>query len=281
MNLTEKFAQIREAQGFGGAASYAKFCTPLLEALDQAKMPLLMGLSGAQGSGKTNLAQALSRLLMAERGLRVLVLSLDDFYLTQTERKTLGQEVHPLAATRGVPGTHDLVLLQAAIHAALGGGPVVVPRFDKSKDDRAGFTELKGPFDLVIFEGWCLGAKPQGMPRKPINALEAQEDSQGVWRSWVEARLEAYQPLFSQVGLWAFLAAPDWPIVAKWRKAQEMDLKKAGRAAPMLEPGVLDRFMMFYQGISLRLLEQMPQQADWCGFLDADQRIVSIRTGFK
>src|SRR6185437_8649015 len=71
--------------------------------------PLVLGLCGAQGSGKSILARSLADRF-ASRGRRVAVLSLDDLYLTKAERSRLAQEVHPLLGTRGVPGTHDVAL---------------------------------------------------------------------------------------------------------------------------------------------------------------------------
>src|SRR5687767_10663938 len=71
---------------------------------------LLVGVSGCQGSGKTTLASLLVLMLRELLGLRAINLSIDDFYLTHAERQTLSRSVHPLLATRGVPGTHDVQL---------------------------------------------------------------------------------------------------------------------------------------------------------------------------
>jgi D-glycerate 3-kinase len=74
----------------------------------------VLGLCGAQGSGKSTLAAALARML-ARDGTRTAILSLDDIYLTRAERLQLAREVHPLFATRGAPGTHDVALGLATI----------------------------------------------------------------------------------------------------------------------------------------------------------------------
>src|SRR5690606_34530577 len=71
----------------------------------------LIGIAGAQGSGKTTLARAAAERFGAAH------LSLDDVYLTKTERQTLARQVHPLFAVRGPPGTHDLALLEATVAA--------------------------------------------------------------------------------------------------------------------------------------------------------------------
>ncbi|HEX4847424.1 MAG TPA: kinase, partial [Novosphingobium sp.] len=96
----------------------------------------VLGLSGSQGSGKTTLVAGLEQALEAQ-GLRVARLSLDDLYLTRAERIALGQSVHPLLATRGVPGTHDVALGLEVIAALERGKAAALPRFDKGRDDRA------------------------------------------------------------------------------------------------------------------------------------------------
>ena len=59
-------------------------------------------IAGLQGSGKSTLSAQVAALA-ARRGLRAVVLSIDDFYLGRRERLALGREVHPLLATRGAP----------------------------------------------------------------------------------------------------------------------------------------------------------------------------------
>ena len=77
----------------------------LIEALAAGREgPALIGIAGAQGSGKTTLARA------AAVRLDGVALSLDDFYLERAERTRLGRSIHPLLAVRGPPGTHDLTL---------------------------------------------------------------------------------------------------------------------------------------------------------------------------
>src|SRR5690348_14070644 len=72
--------------------------------------PILVGLAGAQGSGKSTMAPRVAQQL-EDAGLRTAILALDDFYLTHAERAERARTVHPLLATRGVPGTHDIALL--------------------------------------------------------------------------------------------------------------------------------------------------------------------------
>ena len=118
--------------------------------------PIVAGLCGSQGSGKSTMAAFLKALLEA-KGLKTAILSIDDLYLTLPERERLAAEVHPLLKTRGVPGTHDLGLGQALIDVLTDGvAEVSMPRFDKAEDTRApGATwpRVASPVDVILLEG--------------------------------------------------------------------------------------------------------------------------------
>ena len=65
--------------------------------------PYFVGINGCQGSGKSTLTHFIAEYLRAEYQLNVVVMSLDDFYLTREKRNELANDIHPLLATRGVP----------------------------------------------------------------------------------------------------------------------------------------------------------------------------------
>ena len=119
----------------------------------------VFAISGLQGSGKSTLAAQIAAQAEAE-GLRVAVLSLDDLYLTRDQRRQLAREVHPLLATRGPPGTHDVVVGCRVLDALKAGEDIALPRFDKLADDRAqdAWTTVRGRVDLVLDGGLCVGA---------------------------------------------------------------------------------------------------------------------------
>ena len=246
---------------------------------------LIAGIAGAQGSGKTTLARGLVAAL-AERGLNAVALSLDDFYLTRDERAELGRAVHPLLALRGVPGTHDVALAHATLDALLelaAGTAVGVPRFDKGRDDRvprAEWPEQRGPLDVVLLEGWCLGAKPaRGVERlgAPLNALEREEDPEGAARYYSELQLAGpYQTLFARLQWLAFLRVPDLESVRRWRGQQESELRAAaGAGAPAaMDPAGLERFVQSFERITRRMLAN-PPDADVTIQLDGEHRAVS------
>ncbi|MFC6671426.1 hypothetical protein [Marinobacterium aestuariivivens] len=159
--------------------------------------PLVVGVNGAQGAGKATLFNLLEVTLSEGFGLRVAGLSIDDLYKTRAERERLAAEVHPLLRTRGVPGTHDIGLGIELLHALKRdtGQPLRIPVFDKSIDDRCPasvWQEWTGPADVVVLEGWCVGARSQEEDdlKAPVNELERREDPDGAWRRYVNDQLQ-------------------------------------------------------------------------------------------
>lgn len=228
--------------------------------------PVVVGINGAQGSGKSTLCRFLE-VLLAQRGLRAATLSIDDLYLTRAERARLAREVHPLLATRGVPGTHDVALGMAIIDAFREGGDLDLPRFDKAVDDRAARTEhLAGPLDVLLFEGWCVGAAPQNEASlaEPVNALEAEEDVEGTWRAFVNRALrESYAMLFGRIDFLVMLKVEGFERVRANRLLQERKLAAShpGGTA-IMDEAALDRFLMHYERLTRWMLEEMPARAD-------------------
>jgi D-glycerate 3-kinase len=247
--------------------------------------PHLVGIAGAQGTGKSTAAALLTCLLEAGLGLRCATLSLDDLYLTQAERAELARRVHPLLATRGVPGTHDVALGQRVLGALAAAGPgqrVRLPRFDKARDDRAlesEFAEVEGPFDCVLFEGWCVGARPEpeAALARPINALEREQDPDGRLRRFANAQLAGpYRTLFAEIDTLVFLAAPDLQSSLAWRTRQEHELRARHGAGTGMDDAQLARFVQHYERISRHMLQEMPGRADVVLRLDRDHRFSAV-----
>lgn len=241
-------------------------------------LPLVVGICGAQGSGKSTLTAHLAQRLGAS-GRRVAALSLDDLYKTRAERLAMARTVHPLFATRGVQGTHDIALGLDTL-AALGRGEASpLPRFDKGADDRVpreSWPLAPADTQVLLLEGWCLGAVPQTDLLAPVNALEAEEDPQGIWRSHANAALAGeYQRLFARIDLLVLLAAPGWDVVAKWREQQEAELRAKGGAAVM-SPGQVTRFIQHYERLTRWILEEMPLRADLTVRLGPDREVLSL-----
>ena len=224
----------------------------------------VLGISGSQGSGKTTLVAGLEQALEAQ-GIRVARLSLDDLYLTRAERIALGHSVHPLLATRGVPGTHDVALGLEVIAALARGEAAALPRFDKGRDDRADpatWPLAPAGTQVLLLEGWCLGARPQADLAQPVNQLEAREDAEGRWRGHANAALGGeYQRLFARIDRLVLLAAPGWEVVEHWREEQEAPLRRS-KAPLAMSPAELARFIQHYERLTRWILEEMPPRAD-------------------
>lgn len=238
------------------------------------------GLQGPQGAGKSTLTAVIARLL-ADEGLKVANLSLDDLYLTRAERRALAAQVHPLLATRGPPGTHDVGLGLFLLDALAERGATPLPRFDKAADDRAplaAWPVFDGPADVVLLEGWCLGARPQGGEAlaRPVNALERDEDRHGAWRGFIDEALAGpYGVLFDRIDWLAVLTAPDFATVRTWRRQQEAKLQARlaaeGRRGG-LEPAALERFLDHYERLTAWCADDLPDRADMVVRLDEKRR---------
>src|SRR4051794_34277775 len=178
----------------------------------------VFAIAGLQGSGKSTLAAQMASLAQS-RGSRVAVLSIDDFYLTRAEREQLAREVHPLLASRGPPGTHDLELAAETLDGLLAGKRTGLPRFDKLADERAPSAQwpvIEDRCDLVLLEGWFLKTPAQQADelRLPINALEHDEDPDGSWRGWCNAALARdYPALWQRIDALWWLQGPDFEVV--------------------------------------------------------------------
>lgn len=244
--------------------------------------PLIVGVSGSQGSGKSTLCLCLEVLLGEAHGLRAATLSLDDLYLTRDERAELARTVHPLFATRGVPGTHDVPLGTAVLAAVRAGQRGIrLPRFDKGRDDRVPDAEwpvIAQRIDVLLFEGWCMGAGPQAEAdlRSPVNRLEAEEDADGTWRRHVNVALAGpYRALFDAPDYVVMLAAPGFEAVLGWRQLQESKLR--ARTGGGMTDAELARFVMHYERITRHLLADLPARADVVIRLGADHVVGAVQ----
>ena len=248
----------------------------------------LLGINGAQGTGKSTLADFIKIALESSGEKTVAVLSIDDFYLTSAERQVLGREKHELLATRGAPGTHDIAMLTETLDAlrSLGPGDVYhLPRFDKASDDRAlaaDWPTVKGPLDFVILEGWCVGsvAQPDIELGSPVNDLERRRDPDGTWRHYVNDRLASdYAAVFAKLDALVFLKAPSFGAVYRWRLEQE---HKLAATRPSEAPGIMDElhiaeFIQHYERITRSNLEHIGNSADIVLELDEYHQCIASR----
>jgi len=237
--------------------------------------PRRVGLTGGQGTGKSTLAplivEACGRL-----GLRACALALDDYYLPRAERAALARRVHPLFETRGPPGTHEIERLRRDLLALAEPGAVYVPCFDKGLDERAGARCLEGPFDLVVLEGWCVGAAGEDASALalPVNDLERDEDARGTWRGHANARLATdYAAVWDLLDAIVLIEAPDLEAVRRWRLAQESALPPERRR----DASEIDRFVQHFERITRALLARPPARTAWRIALAPDHSIAALR----
>ncbi len=239
--------------------------------------PVVIGVCGAQGSGKTTLCAFLEAWLEREEGLSATTLSLDDCYLDNASRQTLAAEVHPLFVTRGVPGTHDIPLAEALLRSLTAStGEVRLPVFDKVQDDRAAeasWRPVRAPVDVVLFEGWCVGALPQPAAAlaSPVNELEALGDADGSWRRYVNEQLATrYEALFGSLDALVMLRVPSFERVFEWRRLQEE--KMAGT----MDAARLRHFISHFERLTRHMLQDMPAYASAVIEVDADHRLAGL-----
>lgn len=275
-----RIAELIAAEGL--PADYAAGVEAVLQPLAAAiaaqhrGAPQVIGIAGPQGSGKTTAVRFLAALLQA-RGLTVAILSLDDLYLGQSLRAEVAARVHPLFGTRGVPGTHDVALGCAVLDAVKNGRGAVLPRFDKARD-APGPSARTGPVDLLLFEGWCVGAVPEPAARlaAPVNALEAEEDAEGRWRGAVNDALAGpYAELFARIDRLVMLRPPGFEAVPGWRQLQEAKLRAKGRGA--MSEAEVARFVRFFERLTRWMLAEMPERADWVVEVGSDHRLAGLK----
>jgi D-glycerate 3-kinase len=256
--------------------------------------PALIGVGGAQGSGKSTAC----RLLEAANRGRFAHFSLDDVYLTKAERVWRADNVSSFSSvrdqdgnfeirhvarplverlllTRGPPGTHDLGLAKSVI-ARLGQALATpLPRFDKAADERAPestWRAFQGPAEAILIDGWCMGAKPTP-PSPPLNEVE-HDDVEGIWRRETEIQLsKTYAPFFAAFDALIYLQAPSWEIVRLWRGQQEK--QTLGRPLTAEENAALDRFVMHYERITRAMLAGH-HSAKWVVHLDEARKLLRV-----
>ena len=237
----------------------------------------IVGVAGPQGSGKTTLVSA-----FAASHPKVAHFSLDDVYLSKTERQALARDRHPLFVTRGPPGTHAMALFDGTVTALEGSGmnaQTPIPVFDKASDDRlpqSRWPVFEGRPSLILVDGWCLGATPQSEKdiAAPINKLEMEEDSEGAWRRAINQFLEGYQSSFAMFDAILCLRAPLFNIVLDWRCQQEEGL--LGYSLSAVERDRIARFIAHYERLTLSMMAGR-RRADIEIQLDRQRNVVEIR----
>jgi D-glycerate 3-kinase len=275
-NLPEDFKRTVEQY-------YKPLADKIFDKFQQKKDAYFVGINGCQGSGKSTLTDFLANYLTSQYQLNVVVMSLDDFYFSRAKRKKLAQDIHPLLATRGVPGTHDVVKLKHILtQLKQKKTGFSIQKFNKATDNpfpEEQWTAVEKPADIIILEGWCWGVKPQTAEQltAPINELESQHDQTGVWRNYINQQLkDSYEPLYQQMDFWLALQAPSLDGVYKWRVEQEQKLKNRNLGlvnSKIMSPEEIINFTQYFQRLSVQGCNTISQSADCIFYLDHERNI--------
>ena len=246
---------------------------------------LFLGFSGGQGSGKTTVAKILKIILKKFFKREIYVSSIDDFYKTLKDRNEMSHTIHPLFKTRGVPGTHDISLVKKFFDFIKKKifKKFKLPKFDKSMDERLKkkyWSNIKKRPEIVILEGWCVGAKPQSnsIINKSINVLEKYEDKHLIWRKYANEKLKKeYKKLFAMIDHFIFMKIPNFNVVYEWRLLQESKLRKKSHSSKkIMSYNEIKRFIMFYERITLQMIKDLSKSASVVIFLKTNHKIKKI-----
>lgn len=228
--------------------------------------PLVLGVSGPQGSGKLYLANhLLVHLRTKYPHLTSVGLLIDDFYLSNLEQREVTAKAkidgNTVLQGRGLPGTHDLRLaIQVMEQLCSRNVPVKVPIYDKSafngEGDRLPESEwqvIENPVDVIVFEGWFNGYKKIDSQIFP-SAYLTQDPSGVVQRHRmyhledINERLASYEPLWIKFDFFVYLRTDNLANVFKWRLEQEAGLiaEKGVGMNPDQVRVFVDRYMPMY-----------------------------------
>ena len=250
------------------------------------KNPYFVGLAGGQGTGKTTISSLIKIILTKYFKLNVFRISIDDFYKTRKERISLSKRVHPMLLTRGVPGTHDIKMMLNFFKKVKSKKfkRLKLPTFNKAVDDRFKkkyWYNLNEKPDVIIFEGWCVGAKSEknSSLRKIINSMEKTKDQKQIWRKYVNQQLKSkYKNLYSQLNCLIYLKAKNFGLLQKWRLKQERKLwlsSKKNSKLKIMSKGDVINFMQTYQRITQNMFRYMPKYASIIFNLNNNHQIKS------
>ena len=251
------------------------------------KKPYIVGLSGGQGSGKTTISSIISIILRKYFKLNVFVISIDDFYKTRKERYLLSKKVHPLLITRGVPGTHDANIMLDFFKRTKRKKfkSLKLPKFNKAIDDRYNknlWYSIKKRPDIIIFEGWCVGAKAEKINtlKKSINSIEKFKDKELTWRRYVNRQLQSkYKKLYDQLNCLLYINSNNFGLLRKWRIKQEEKLRlknKRSNSHKIMSNKEVISFMQTYQRVTINMLKTLPKYASIILNLNTNHQIKSV-----
>ena len=273
-----KFTQDTLVRLTGKKVSHKEIKDNYLKLLSHLKHKRTLMIAGSQGSGKSTLSVLIKKFFLKFYKKNVVILSIDDFYLSSFQRKRLARKFNTdLFETRGVPGTHNLKLLYKVTNNLMKKKfPVYVPVFDKVTDNKKNYKRKISKVDLLILEGWCVGSKPIDMKylKMNINDLEKKNDSNLIWRTAYNSALTDYQKLFKKFNYYLFIKFPHWEFVIDWKYKQELDLRSLKSNIHLKKK--LNQFIKYYEKLSKWMSLNTPRYCNVLISLDRNQSIKKI-----
>ena len=239
----------------------------LIRRSDDKISPYLVGVTGGQGAGKSTICKHLASIFI-EKEIPYLILSLDDFYLSKAERIALARKVHPLAKTRGVPGTHDVNLLSSVLRHFKSKNTIAslrLPSFSKSDDELLPpdeWSHYNGTPRIILLEGWCVGARSNFISSLPETIWEKENDQKGVWKNWSRSSARKYEIIWDSLDYLALLRQKNFNQVIQDRWSQETNSYNSDGKRQFRSKAEVRKFCSLYESWTLAIWNEIPQYAD-------------------
>ena len=236
---------------------------------------------GSQGIGKSSFINIISKTIEKFYNKKILLLSLDNYYLSKKQRLQLSKKIHQLLITRGVPGTHDIEKLFKNIKQFNKSKyPITTPLFDKLIDDTTKSTKITTTkCDILFLEGWCCGSSeiPKKILHKNINDLEKIKDPKYQWRNYYNNKLKLeYKKLFNLFDELIFLKTSSFDNVFKWRLKQEKTNQSKNKKTKRMTPNEIKNFVQHYEKITKWMMKDLNKRAQIVIKFEKNHKISSI-----
>jgi D-glycerate 3-kinase len=229
--------------------------------------PLIQGILGGQGTGKTTLSRVL-QVILGHWHYPCIAISIDDLYKTYAERQVL-LLTQPRLIWRGPPGTHDVatgIEVLTQLQRANLGDKIAIPRFDKSLHQGAGdrlAPEEIDPAEIILFEGWFVGCRPvdEAVFEQPPAPIISEADRQ--FAKDMNLALAAYLPLWEKLDRLLVLYPEDYRLSKQWRKDAEHQMIATGKTG--MGDSEIDEFVdYFWRSLHPELfITPLTQNPDW------------------
>ena len=257
----------------------SQFIIPIINKINNSKDNKFI-IAGSQGAGKSTLAKIFKLVLENAYKKKVMLLSIDDYYLSKNKRNKLSKNIHPLLITRGVPGTHDIVALKNdIINFQKKKFPINTPKFNKLKDDISSKKNIIKNAEILLLEGWCCGSPSINKKYlfQNINRLETIFDKNKKWRQYYNSQLKKdYKKVFRLFDQQIYIQPPSFSYILKWRYNQEKNNALKSRNKDFMNKKDLQKFIQHYEKLTKWMMKTMPAKADILIKIDSNQKIKKV-----